>query len=212
MSSNDKGGRRGMILVLSGPSGSGKSTIYKETFKNVSGFEFSVSCTTRSPREGEVDGRDYNFMSREKFEELISSSAFAEHAEVHGNYYGTLKSELISRLEQGIDILLDIDVQGVTQLKDQCRKDQILADACEFVFVMPPSYQVLEERLKGRGTETPESLERRLTNAKREMKLWRMYSYILVNDNLSDSISSLEALIKSFRMASKRFTTEPFDE
>ena len=212
MSLSDSGGRKGMVLVISGPSGSGKSTIYKEAFKSISGFEFSVSCTTRPPREGEKDGADYNFMTREKFEELIRLSAFAEHAEVHGNLYGTLKTELTKRLDNGIDVLLDIYVQGSMQLKELCRRDEQFADACEFVFIIPPSFEVLEARLKARGTETPESLTKRLTNAKREMTLWKTYSYILINDQLEDSVNKFASLVTSFRMSSKRFTSEPFDE
>ena len=109
---SDNAGRTGMILILSGPSGSGKSTIYKAAIGELGGIEFSVSCTTRGPRPGEVDGRDYHFISRERFDALVAEHAFAEHAEVHGNCYGTLKSELLGRIQRGIDVLLDIDVQG----------------------------------------------------------------------------------------------------
>ena len=152
--------RNGMVLILSGPSGSGKSTLYKKALQSVGGFEFSVSCTTRQPREGEENGVDYHFVSRERFGDLLEQDAFAEHAEVHGNFYGTLKSELISRMERGKDVLLDIDVQGAMQLRALCEKEPFFADSCVFVFVMPPSYTELEKRLRGRGSETEESAKK----------------------------------------------------
>lgn len=209
MTDNTK--RNGMVLILSGPSGSGKSTLYKRAFAVTGGFEFSVSCTTRSPREGELDGIDYHFKTREQFTELLKQDAFAEHAEVHGNYYGTLKSELLGRLEKGIDVLLDIDVQGAMQLRELCKKDPRFADACVFVFVMPPSYAELEKRLRGRGSETEETLARRLKNARQEMTFWKEYDYVILNDQLEEASERFTALINTMRLAVRRMRKEPFD-
>ena len=151
---SDAPGRTGMILILSGPSGSGKSSIYKTAIGDLGGIEFSVSCTTRQPRPGEIDGRDYYFISHEKFNALVAEHAFAEHAEVHGNCYGTLKTELLGRIRRGIDVLLDIDVQGAAQLRALCSDSSEFCEACEFIFIMPPSFEELERRLRARGTET----------------------------------------------------------
>ena len=204
--------RNGMVLILSGPSGSGKSTLYKKALQSTGGFEFSVSCTTRQPREGEQDGVDYHFVSREKFKSLRDQDAFAEHAEVHGNFYGTLKSELVSRMERGMDVLLDIDVQGAMQLRDLCRKEPFFAESCVFVFVMPPSYSELEKRLRGRGSETEETLERRLKNARTEMEYWSRYDYVILKDELESAAARFTALIESQRLAVKRMKESPFYE
>lgn len=204
--------RNGMVLILSGPSGSGKSTLYKKALQTAGGFEFSVSCTTRQPREGEQNGVDYHFVTHEKFKELLGEDAFAEHAEVHGNFYGTLKSELLSRMERGIDVLLDIDVQGAMQLRALCEKEPVFADSCVFVFVMPPSYAELEKRLRGRGSETEETLARRLKNARIEMEYWNKYDYVILNDDLESAAARFTALIESQRLSVKRIKEAPFHE
>ena len=199
--------RNGMVLILSGPSGSGKSTLYKRAFARTGGFEFSVSCTTRAPRAGEQDGIDYHFTTREHFEELLRDDAFAEYAEVHGNFYGTLKSELTGRLDRGIDVLLDIDVQGAMQLRKLCERDPRFAAACEFVFMMPPSYEELERRLRGRGSETEETLTRRLKNARMEMEYWNKYDHLILNDDLDVATERFVSLIQTMRLAVKRIKT-----
>ncbi len=196
--------RNGIVLILSGPSGSGKSTLYKNAVKGVAEFEFSVSCTTRAPRPGEQDGVDYHFKTREEFEKLIAADAFAEHAEVHGNFYGTLKSELIERHERGINVLLDIDVQGARQIRELCKRDPLFEAACEFVFVMPPGIEELRKRLTGRGTETEETLARRLKNAEAEMACWNEYDYVVVNDDLEKSTQEFSSLIRALQLAVKR--------
>ena len=192
-------GRTGMILILSGPSGSGKSSIYKAAIGGLGGIEFSVSCTTRQPRPGEVDGKDYYFIPREKFDALVAEEAFAEHAEVHGNCYGTLKSELLGRIRSGIDVLLDIDVQGAAQLRALCADSTEFCRACEFIFIMPPSFEELERRLRARGTETEESILRRLANAKGEMEHAHEYDHIIVNDDLDRAVQEFTSLILGLR-------------
>ncbi|MBR4254379.1 MAG: guanylate kinase [Lentisphaeria bacterium] len=200
-------GRTGMILILSGPSGSGKSSIYKAALGGIGGIEFSVSCTTRRPRPGEVDGRDYYFITREKFDSLVAENAFAEHAEVHGNCYGTLKSELLDRVRRGIDVLLDIDVQGAAQLRRLCSDSSEFCNACEFIFIMPPSFEELERRLRARGTETEESILRRLSNAKGEMEHAGEYDHIIVNDDLARAAQEFTDLILGLRNHPKRRRT-----
>ena len=196
--------RTGMILILSGPSGSGTSSIYKATIGDLGGIEFSVSCTTRQPRPGETDGVDYHFITRERFDELVAEHAFAEHAEVHGNCYGTLKSELLGRIRRGIDVLLDIDVQGAAQLRALCADSPEFCEACEFIFIMPPSFEELERRLRARGTETEESIRRRLANAKGEMDHAGEYDHIIVNDELDRAAQEFTALIRGLRVDPKR--------
>ena len=199
--------RTGMILILSGPSGSGKSSIYKASIGDLGDIEFSVSCTTRQPRPGETDGVDYHFIPREKFDELVAEHAFAEHAEVHGNCYGTLKSELLGRIRRGIDVLLDIDVQGAAQLRALCADSPEFCEACEFIFIMPPSFEELERRLRSRGTETEESIRRRLANAKGEMDHAGEYDHIIVNDDLDRAAQEFTALIRGLRGDPKRIQT-----
>lgn len=205
--SSDAPVRTGMVLILSGPSGSGKSTIYKAAIGDLGGIEFSVSCTTRAPRPGEVDGRDYYFISREKFDALVAEHAFAEHAEVHGNCYGTLKSELLDRVRRGIDVLLDIDVQGAARLRALCSDSAEFCEACEFIFIMPPSFEELERRLRARGTETEESILRRLANAKGEMEHAHEYDHIIVNDDLARAVREFTDLILGLRNHPKRRRT-----
>ena len=199
MTSTNEAGRSGLILILSGPSGSGKSSIYKMSIGELGAIEFSVSCTTRAPRPGEVDGRDYHFISRGEFDRLVAEDAFAEHAEVHGNCYGTLKSELLGRIQRGIDVLLDIDVQGAAQLRNLCAASCEFRRACAFIFIMPPSFEELERRLRARATETEESILRRLANAKGEMAHASEYDHVIVNDDLARAASEFTALVRSLR-------------
>ncbi|MDD6337147.1 MAG: guanylate kinase [Lentisphaeria bacterium] len=199
MTSTNEAGRSGLILILSGPSGSGKSSIYKMSIGELGAIEFSVSCTTRAPRPGEVDGRDYHFISRGEFDRLVAEDAFAEHAEVHGNCYGTLKSELLGRIQRGIDVLLDIDVQGAAQLRNLCAASCEFRRACAFIFIMPPSFEELERRLRARATETEESILRRLANAKGEMAHASEYDHVIVNDDLARAATEFTALVRSLR-------------
>ena len=199
MTSTNEAGRSGLILILSGPSGSGKSSIYKLSIGDLGAIEFSVSCTTRAPRPGEVDGRDYHFISRAEFDRLVAEDAFAEHAEVHGNCYGTLKSELLGRVQRGIDVLLDIDVQGAAQLRKLCESSCEFRRACVFIFIMPPSFEELERRLRARATETEESIVRRLANAKGEMAHAPEYDHVIVNDDLARAAAEFTALVRGLR-------------
>ena len=197
--------RLGIALILSGPSGSGKSSISKEIMKRHPDVAFSISCTTRAPRGTEQDGVDYHFLSREDFRKKIEAGDFIEYAEVHGNYYGTLKSEVVDRVTKGIDVILDIDVQGAAKVHELCKTNEIFRDCAEFVFVAPPSHAELERRLRGRGTDAEEVILKRLKNSILEISRWREYSYLLINDDFANAVEKFNALLLAFRMSNKRW-------
>lgn len=200
--------RLGIALIVSGPSGSGKSSISREVMKRHPKVAFSISCTTRSPRSGERNGVDYHFLSVEEFRKKIEAGEFIEYAQVHGNFYGTLKSEVEKRVTQGIDVILDIDVQGAAKVHELCRDSEIFRDAAEFVFVAPPSHAELERRLRGRGTDAEEVILKRLENSKLEISHWREYSYLLINDEFEEAVRKFDALLAAFRMSTKRWKEE----
>ncbi|MCI9406075.1 MAG: guanylate kinase [Oscillospiraceae bacterium] len=180
--------KKGLLLVFSGPSGVGKGTVLKEYLKAHPNTAFSVSATTRSPREGEVHGRHYFFLSHEEFQSLIEKKGFLEHAQFAGNHYGTPRKAVEESLEKGIDVVLEIEVQGALQVKNQ-NPDAVL------VFVMPPSFEELHRRLAGRGTEDAATVERRLSNAAREMEAAKQYDYIIVNQTVEEAASQLEQIV-----------------
>ena len=200
--------RLGIALIVSGPSGSGKSSISREVMKRHPEVAFSISCTTRPPRSGERNGVDYHFLSLEEFRKKIEAGEFIEYAQVHGNFYGTLKSEVEKRVTQGIDVILDIDVQGAAKVHELCRESEIFRDAAEFVFVAPPSHAQLERRLRGRGTDAEEVILKRLENSKLEISHWREYSYLLINDEFEEAVRKFDALLAAFRMSTKRWKEE----
>ena len=195
----------GVLIVLSGPSGAGKSSILSYAMKLRPNLCFSVSCTTRAPRPGEEHGKAYYFLSKEDFESKIAAGEFLEYANVHGNYYGTLKSEVTSRLLANKDVVLDIDVQGAMSLKKLCKADPLLSKCVEFVFVSPPSMEILEQRLRKRGTESEEAVLRRLANAKGELARLHEYSYLILNDQLERASESFLAMYDTFKLSLKRW-------
>jgi len=203
--------RIGIILILSGPSGAGKSTVCNKLISKDDKLNFSISCTTRKPREGEKDGVHYYFLEKEEFENKIKNNDFLEWAEVHGNYYGTLISEVLDRVKKGYDVILDIDVQGARIIRELTKTNKDLEQSAEYLFVAPPSFQELENRLRGRGTETEEVIQKRLTNAQKELSAWREYENAIVLETPEQSVEELEALIISLRNKSKRIIGEPFD-
>ena len=188
----------GILFVLSAPSGGGKSTILKKVMADLPGLVFSVSHTTRPPRPGEKDGQDYHFVSREDFLTIQQRdpSGFLEWAEVHGNLYGTSREEVAQHLQAGRDVVLDIDVQGAMQV--------VKAVDPVTVFITPPSLEELEQRLRGRGTESEENIALRLDNAKKELSQRDKYKYLIVNDQLSDAVESLRAVIIAERCRRQR--------
>src|SRR5256714_7298347 len=187
-----KPGMSGILYIISAPSGSGKSTLVNELRKFVPGLGFSISYTTRPPRGSEQNGREYHFISRQQFEEMIDKGEFLEHAEVFGNYYGTAKSVLEEARRRGNDVLLDIDVQGERQVKEK------MPDAVS-IFVLPPSRADLESRLRKRSmsenVRSEEVIRRRLDTARREIENYPNYDYILVNDRLEQSVDRLQAIV-----------------
>lgn len=180
--------KRGKLLVISGPSGCGKSTVIGKMMAGRKNVEFSVSATTRKPRPGETEGEDYFFVSRERFEEMIQNDELLEHAEFVGNCYGTPRSQVCARLENGISVVLDIEVQGAAQVKKK------LPEAVT-VFLAPPGLETLERRLRGRGTETEEKIRARLETARREMALAPTYDYTVINDDPDRAARELGAIL-----------------
>ncbi|MGB0332213.1 MAG: guanylate kinase [Planctomycetota bacterium] len=178
---------KGSVLLISGPSGCGKSTICKQLLEDDQ-VVFSVSATTRTPRPGEVDGQHYHFLSVDEFKARIEAGDFVEHAEVHGNMYGTLRAPMREAIAAGKTYLVEIDVQGALQLK-ALEVDGI------YVFVAPPSFEVLRQRLSGRGTETPEVLERRLKKAEDEYRERVKYDHIVVNDDLDRAVTEIRKIV-----------------
>jgi guanylate kinase len=193
--------RSGILLLVSGPSGSGKSTLCRR-LESEGEAEFSVSCTTRAPREGEVDGRDYHFVPPDEFARRVDAGEFLEHAEVHGNRYGTLRSEVVDRLRKGTDVVMDIDVQGATQVR-AC-EDGTIRRALVDLFVMPPDERELEARLRGRGTDSEEVIALRLKNAIEEMAQWPEYRYRLVSATRKEDYAKFRSLLAAERMRVSR--------
>ncbi len=183
---------RGRLFILSGPSGVGKGTLRKALFNNLDGLVFSVSCTTRSPRRGETDGVDYRFISRDDFDARIKNGLFLEWAEVHGNRYGTLEEDVRTILKKGLDVVLEIDVQGALQVKRKMPEAVL-------VFVAPPSENDLRERLSHRGTEKGESLRTRLDNARRELEMASLYDHMIINDDIPKAVDQLVSVVKQYR-------------
>jgi len=181
---------KGDLFVLSAPSGAGKTTLCKRLLQKFNHLIYSVSYTTRNPREGETDGKDYNFITKSLFEEMIKRDEFIEYALVHRNYYGTSKKWLNERLEQGNDIILDIDVQGALQLKENFPE-------AIMIFILPPSLEELEKRLKLRNTDNPDVIKTRLENAKEEIKSLNIYNYAIINDDLEKAVNNLESIFIS---------------
>ncbi|PTN36088.1 guanylate kinase [Desulfonatronum sp. SC1] len=182
--------RQGILLVISAPSGTGKSTLINRLRVEFPRLAFSVSYTTRAPRAGELNGREYHFVDSETFNGLRDSGKLAEWAEVHGNFYGTSRPAVQAMLDQGRDVLFDIDVQGSRQLR------QAFAQGA-FIFLFPPSMRVLEQRLRGRGTETEESLAKRMANARRELEQADFFDYWIVNDDLDRAYQNLRGVYQA---------------
>ncbi len=180
----------GKLFVISGPSGSGKTTLVTRVLSNVENLRFSISYTTRSMRAGEICGEHYEFVSREEFEDMIKRDFFAEWAEVHGNFYGTPRADIEKWIETGVDVILDIDVQGAKRLRGAF-------DDAVFIFVAPPSIEILEQRLRDRKSEKDEDISIRLGIVREEVACSKCYDYIIINDEADIAAERIEAVILS---------------
>ena len=189
--------KRGLLIVVSGASGTGKGTVCKKILSDLPEVAYSISATTRAPRPGEVDGKEYYFLSVEEFKSWIADGKFLEHAEVYGNFYGTPLNKIEERLNRGEDILLEIDVQGALNVKRKCPEGV-------YIFLLPPSLEELKRRIEGRGTETPESLSRRMKNALAEINVGLEYDYVVVNDSIENAAEKIKAILTAERLKVSR--------
>ena len=195
--------RTGILFVVSAPSGTGKSTLCSNV-KQDEAFRYSVSCTTRAPRPGEEDGVDYHFLTPAEFDRRAAAGEFLEHADVHGAKYGTLKAATLEALESGVDLLLDIDVQGAAQVRS-CPEPWV-KQALVDIFIMPPTIEELERRLRKRGTESEDQIQRRLANAREEIPHWPRYAYTLLSSTMEEDLLKFRSIIRAERYKSARLT------
>lgn len=186
--------RRGIMLVLSSPSGAGKSTIARALLEREDELFMSVSLTTRPPRPGEEEGRDYYFVTKKEYQQRLDQDDLLEHAEVFGNFYGTPRSLVEKHLSVGEDVMFDIDWQGTQQLGESAREDLVS------IFILPPSYEELEKRLTGRGQDSEDVVRTRMSKAADEMSHWPEYDYVIVNDVIEESINNVQAILRAERL------------
>lgn len=183
---------RGTLFVVSSPSGGGKGTLIRRVLERVDNLSYSVSYTTRGPRPNEQNGREYFFVDRVTFDEMVASGEFLEWACVHGNFYGTSRRQIAEKTAAGLDMILEVDVQGAASVR------QLLMDSVS-VFILPPSFEVLRQRLCARGTDTPESLEVRLRNAPAELRQYSSFDYVIINDEIERAVGQLASIIYAER-------------
>lgn len=193
--------RSGILFVVSAPSGAGKTTLC-DALRQTPDFVYSVSSTTRAPRAGEIEGEDYHFVSEPEFLERLAAGEFLEYAQVHGQYYGTLRNPIRSNLQNGVDVLIDVDVQGAASIREY--EDVFIRQALCDVFIMPPDSDELRRRLTKRGTETPEQIELRLMNAAGEMELWRDFRYTIISKSMEEDLLKFRHIMGAERYLSSR--------
>ena len=200
-----QGPRKGILLLLSGPAGSGKSTLLRRALSEDRNLVFSISCTTRSPREGETDGQDYHFLSDDEFSKRVENNEFLEHAEVHKWRYGTLSNAVVDILNKGKDVIMDIDVQGADQVR--VSKDPVISDALVDVFLTTSDTTELEKRLRGRDSEDEDTFQLRMQTAVDEIKRWRDYTYCILSGNHEEDFKVLSSILVAERMRVSRMAT-----
>jgi guanylate kinase len=193
--------RRGILFVISAPSGAGKTTLV-EAIRRTPNLFYSVSCTTRTPRAGEIDGEDYRFFSDADFRQRADKGDFLEHAQVHGDRYGTLREPVVTNLRSGKNVLIDIDTQGAAVIRN-C-DDPVIRDALADVFIMPPDLEELRKRLLNRGTETAEQIDSRLATAAREMEYWRDYRYTIISGSMREDLLIFRQIMEAESHLSRR--------
>jgi guanylate kinase len=183
---------RGILFVVSSPSGGGKGTLIQRVLNKVSNLSYSVSFTTRAPRNGEVNGREYFFVTTERFQEMVAADEFLEWAHVHGKLYGTARRQVVHEISEGRDIILEVDVQGAASVR------MLMADSVS-IFILPPSFEVLRQRLEARGTDSAEELDLRLRNAPAELKDYSAFQYVIINDDAERAADQMTAIIQAER-------------
>jgi guanylate kinase len=193
--------RTGILFVLSAPSGAGKTTLC-DALRQTPDFVYSVSCTTRPPRAGEIEGDDYHFLSEPNFRARVAAGEFLEHAKVHEHYYGTLHGPIIAELQNGVDVLIDVDIQGAAAIRNY--DDETIRNALCDVFIMPPDLDELRRRLTKRGTETAQQIESRIATAAREMELWRDYRYTIISKSMEEDLQKFRNIMGAERYLSRR--------
>ena len=193
-----------LLIVLSAPSGGGKTTLAKKLLAVNPTLTRAVTCTTRAPRKGEKDGVDYYFLDASSFLKRVQAGNFLEHATVFGNSYGTLKSEILGKLRQGRDVLLVVDVQGAATIRERAAEDAELKQTLVQVFLTPPSLEILETRLKRRGTDSPAVIQKRLGVARQEIAQWKNFDYLIISTSIKEDLRRMQAILESEKMRVKR--------
>jgi guanylate kinase len=193
---------RGMLFVVSAPSGGGKTSLCKEVITRLPDFEHGVSYTTRARRPAETEGKDYHFVTEEKFMQMVKADEFVEHAFVHGNYYGTSLNDIARILSTGKSLLIDIDVQGAKQIEERYGDEGI------FIFILPPDFDLLRERLTERQSDPSDEIERRLKKAAEEVRHYEDYDYVIINDDFQEAVKELEAIIVAERCHPRRICVD----
>jgi len=199
-----------LLILISAPSGGGKTTVCQRLLAALPNISRAVTCTTRPPREGERDGVDYYFLGAESFLKRVQAGNFLEHATVYGNSYGTLKSEVLGRMRQGQDVLLTVDVQGAATIRERAQDDQELRRGLVSVFLTPPSINVLEQRLRKRGTDSPAVIQKRLGVARQEIAQWKHFDYLLLSDSIEEDLRRMLAIIEAEKMRTSRVQPPEF--
>jgi guanylate kinase len=199
-SSPANGNTEPLLIVLSAPSGGGKTTLCHQLLATNGNMTRAITCTTRSPREGEQDGVDYHFLDAETFLKRVQAGHFLEHATVYGNSYGTLKSEVLGKLRDGKDVLLSVDVQGAAAICKRAAEDEELKPALMTVFLTPATIGELDARLNRRGTDSPETIEKRLAVARQEISRWKQFDYLLISTTIAEDLRRMQAIIEAEKM------------
>jgi len=197
--------KTGILFLVSAPSGAGKTTLCKN-LRMTPDFIYSISCTTRKPRQGEEDGKDYHFLSEKDFEQKVRKGEFLEHAMVHRYHYGTLKAPILQAIDSGVDMLLDVDVQGAENVRN-CGNKTVVENLAD-IFILPPSLKELDRRLRHRATETEEEMQVRLATALREMEQWNRYKYVIVSGSPEDDLKKFRMIMRAEQSLSRRLTLE----
>lgn len=199
-----------LLILISAPSGGGKTTLCRQLLAACPGMSRAITCTTRAPREGERDGVDYYFLNAESFLKRVQAGNFLEHATVYGNSYGTLKSEVLGRLRQGQDVLLNVDVQGAATIREKAQDDPELSQALMSVFLTPPSLAILEERLRKRGSDSLVTIQKRLAVARQELAQWKHFNYLLVSGSIEEDLRRMLAVVEAEKMRASRVQPPEF--